>query len=390
MRARPPPFLSFRLYRPPPSHRARPATLSLRSFLPSGARSSSYSRPPDHTHWRSPALRPFFSPTPLFGLFSALRFTWPVLEFGFARAPFPPISPLYRPPSFLPARALVHPSSFSVLLAPHPVHFVSPPPRARVILSTPSSPSPSSLPTQTQISVDGDLRCRGEADGVLTAGIGLGLGELGSGLASVVKPKAKGAKGGGMPSLKGAVGRAARSPIKGFGGAGMARDGGAGAASGAKKGVRSAGKRRRRGEAITSGGEVDEDADGEEGALQRPGGTPTPVTRVAAQLRVVVRERARYVRIAFAVAVCVRIASVCIYGADTACSADTNTHINRARARAGCGRGSNRTRRRTSRVCGFIIRRLGSEGVRVRVGVRGGQSSSKSRRRRRRARRTPP
>ncbi|KAJ7280708.1 hypothetical protein C8J57DRAFT_1563711 [Mycena rebaudengoi] len=453
----PSPFLSYRLYRPPPSHRARPATLSLRSFLPSGTR--------DHTHWRSPALRPFFSPTPLFGLFSALRFTWPVLEFGFARSPFPPISPLYRPPSFLPARVLVHPSSFSVLPTPRPVHFVSPPPRACVILSTPfftftflrfrfsvsfcyPKLTHPQLPTQTQIGVDGDPRCRGEADGVLAVGIGLGLGELGSGLASVVKPKPRGRGSAGFEGRGGQGGAFTGEGVRwgwdgagwrcrrgewskegrkecgeeeesrggdifgwggrrgrGWGGGGVVRAGGGaalrrrrpricGAAPSAPstrnptRTVQTTGKRGASG----AGGDSDS-------RLQRPGGTPTPV---AARLRVVVRERARvgpvssfgsayaspvgstYVRIAFAAAVCVWIASVCIYGADT------NTHIDRARARAGCSWGSNRTHRPTSRVRGFIIRRLGWEGVRVRVGVRGGQSSSKSKRRRRRARRTPP
>ncbi|KAJ7262375.1 hypothetical protein C8J57DRAFT_1513379 [Mycena rebaudengoi] len=146
--------------------------------------------------------------------------------------------------------------------APSPIHSL-----LYLYLFHPSSslpPSPS-CPSKTAIGVDGVPHCRGEADEVLAAGIGLGLGELGSGLASVVKPKAKGARGGGMPGLKGVVGRAARSSAKGLGGAGMARDGGAGVAGGAKMGVRSAGKRRRRAEAATLGGEVDEDADGEEG-----------------------------------------------------------------------------------------------------------------------------
>jgi hypothetical protein len=42
------------------------------------------------------------------------------------------------------------------------------------------------------IGVDGVLRYRGEADEVLMAGI---VGDLGSGLASVVKPKAEGVRG---------------------------------------------------------------------------------------------------------------------------------------------------------------------------------------------------
>ncbi|KAJ7280790.1 hypothetical protein C8J57DRAFT_1563871 [Mycena rebaudengoi] len=70
-------------------------------------------------------------------------------------------------------------------------------------------PRSSSCPPKIEIGVDGVPRYRGEADEVLAADLGLGLGDLGSRLASVVKPDAKGARGGGMSSLKGVAGRAA-------------------------------------------------------------------------------------------------------------------------------------------------------------------------------------
>ncbi|KAJ7280826.1 hypothetical protein C8J57DRAFT_1563986, partial [Mycena rebaudengoi] len=131
----------------------------------------------------------FFSSTPLFVVFSALRFALPVLELGFARI-FPPLSPSYRP-SLLSSGARARPL--------HPLFCSShsppiPPPLARVILSTPSftfifAPSftflrfrfsiyPHSLLTPTHSCppkpslASTASRCRGEADEVLAAGIG--------------------------------------------------------------------------------------------------------------------------------------------------------------------------------------------------------------------------